>query len=151
VRPSRCIGKGDERGFSLYKEGGAATVKSLSLKGRSESEARSGERIRASAPLEPQERSHAMEARGRERVLHPKVIKVTIQAKKAKLKAFAIREPELRGERSPLREEDRHGEGEACHHSLESVPAPSLPVCCKARRYVHARGAGSLEPRERSL
>ena len=148
---SHCIDREGEREFSLYKEGRAAAKESLSLKGRSESEARSGERIRASAPLEPQERSHAMETRGRERVMHPKVVKVTIQAKKAELKAFAIREPELRGERSSLREEDRHGEGEACHHSLESVPAPSLPVCGEARRYVHPRGAGSLKPRERSL
>ena len=92
-----------------------------------------------------------METRGRRGVLHPKVVKVAIDAKKAELKAFAIREPELRGERSPLREEDRDGESEACHHSLESVPAPSLPVCCKARRYVHPRGACSLKPRERSL
>jgi hypothetical protein len=92
-----------------------------------------------------------MKTRGREGILHPKVVKVTVQAKKAKLKAFAIREPELRGERSSLGEEDRDGEGEACHHSLESVPAPSLPVCGEARRYVHPRGAGSLQPGERSL
>jgi hypothetical protein len=83
--------------------------------------------------------------------MHPKVVKVTIQAKKAELKAFAIREPELRGERSSLGEEDRDGESEACHHSLESVPAPSLPVCGEARRYVNPRGSGSLKPRERSL
>jgi hypothetical protein len=143
--------KGGEIEFSFYKESGSATIESLPLKGRSESEARSGERIRASAPLEPQERSHAMEARGREGILHPKVVQISIDAKKAELKAFAIREPELRGERSSLREEDRHGESEARHHSLESVPAPPLPVCCKARRYVHARRAGSLKPRERSL
>ena len=83
--------------------------------------------------------------------MHPKIIQISIDAKKAELKAFAIREPELRGERSPLGEEDRHGEGEACHHSLESIPAPSLSVCGEARRYMHSRGAGSLKPRERSL
>lgn len=83
--------------------------------------------------------------------MHPEIIQISIDAKKAKLKAFAIGEPELRGERSSLREEDRHGESEACHHSLKSVPAPSLPVCGEARRYVHARGSGSLKPRERSL
>ena len=92
-----------------------------------------------------------METRGREGVLHPKVVQISVNTKEAELKAFAIGEPELRGERSSLREEDRHGEGEACHHSLESVPASSLPVCGEARRYVHARGAGSLKPRERSL
>ena len=52
----------------------AAAMESLTLKGRSESEARSSERIGASAPLEPQERSHAMESRGRERVVHPEII-----------------------------------------------------------------------------
>jgi hypothetical protein len=92
-----------------------------------------------------------MKTRGREGILHPEIVKVTIQAKKAELKAFAIREPELRGERSSLREENRNGERESRQNCINGVPAPSLPVCCKARRYVDARGAGSLEPRERSL
>jgi hypothetical protein len=83
--------------------------------------------------------------------LHPEIVEISVDAKEAELKAFAVREPELRGERSSFGEEDRHGESEACHYSLKSVPAPSLPVCCKARRYVHARGAGSLKPRERRL
>jgi hypothetical protein len=151
VRLCRCIGKGGERGFSFYKESRAAAKESLSLKGRSESEARSGERIGASAPLEPQERSHTMKTRGREGIMHPKVVQVAIQAEEAELCPSGISEPELRGERSSLREEDRHGEREARQYGVNGVPAPSLPVCGEARRYVHARGAGSLQPRERSL
>jgi hypothetical protein len=57
------------RASSLCEASEAATKESLTLKGRSESEARSGERIGASAPLEPQERSHSMETRGRERIM----------------------------------------------------------------------------------
>ena len=128
-----------------------AAEESLPLKGRSESEARSGERIGASAPLEPQERSHSMEARGREGIMHSKVVQVTIQAEEAELSPSAVREPELRGERSSLREENWHSEREARQNCINSVSAPSLPVSGEARRYVHARGASSLKPGERSL
>jgi hypothetical protein len=85
-----------------------------------------------------------VKSRGRQRISHPEIVQISVNTKEAELKAFAIRELELRGERSSLREEDRHGESEACHYSLESVPAPSLPVCGEARRHVYARRAGSL-------
>ena len=129
----------------------AAAIESLPLKGRSESEARSGERIGASAPLEPQERSHSMEARGREGIMHPKVVEISINTKEAELSPSAVREPELGGKGSSLGKEDRHGERESRQNCIDSVPAPSLPVSSEARRYVHARGAGSLQPGERSL
>jgi len=145
------IAKGGEREFSFYKESGSATIKSLPLKGRSESEARSSERIRASAPLEPQERSHAMETRGRQRICHPEIVKIPIQAEEPELSPSAVREPELRRERSSFGEKDRHGERESCQNRVNGVPAASLPVCGEARRYVHARGSGSLQPGERSL
>jgi hypothetical protein len=109
----RSIAKGGEREFSFYKESGAAAIKSLLLKGRSESEARSGERVRASAPLEPQERSHSMEARGREGILHPEIVKIPVKAEEPELSPSAVREPELRRERSSLREENRHSERES--------------------------------------
>jgi hypothetical protein len=54
-----------------------------------------------------------METRGREGILHPKVVKVTIQAKKAELCPSGISEPELRGKRSSLGKEDRNGERES--------------------------------------
>ena len=92
-----------------------------------------------------------MKPRGRQRVVHPKVVQVTIQAEEAELSPSAVREPELRGKRSSLREENWHSERESRQNCINSVPAPSLPVCGEARRYVHARGAGSLKPGERSL
>jgi len=92
-----------------------------------------------------------METRGRERIMHPEIIQISINAKEAELCPSAISEPDLRGERSSLRKEDRHGERESRQNSVDRVPAPSLPICRKARRYVHPRGAGSLKPRERSL
>ena len=92
-----------------------------------------------------------MEARGREGIIHPEIIKITVYAKEAELCPSGISEPELRGEGSSLGEEDRDGEREARQNGVDSVPAPSLPVCGEARRYVYARGAGSLKPRERSL
>jgi hypothetical protein len=92
-----------------------------------------------------------MKTRGREGILHPKVVQISVNTKKAELCPSGISEPELRGERSSLREENRHGERKARQHGVDSVPAPSLPICGEARRYMHARGAGSLQPRERSL
>jgi hypothetical protein len=151
VRLCRCIGREGERGFSFYKEGRATAKESLSLKGRSESEARSGERIRASAPLEPQERSHSMETRGRQGIMHPKVVQISVNTKEAELSPSAVREPELRGKGSSFGKEDWHGERESRQYGVYGVPTPSLPVSGEARRYVHARGAGSLKPGERSL
>jgi hypothetical protein len=147
----RSTAKGGGIEFSFYKESGAAAIESLALEGRSESEARSGERIRASAPLEPQERSYSVKARGREGIMHPKVVQVTIKAEEPELSPSAVREPELRRERGSFGEKDRHGEREPCQNWIDSVSAPSLPVGGEARRYVHARGAGSLKPGERSL
>ena len=92
-----------------------------------------------------------MKPRGRQRVVHPKVVQVTIQAEEAELSPSAVREPELRGKGSSLGEEDRHGERESRQNCINSVPAPSLPVCGEARCHVDARGAGSLKPGERSL
>ena len=92
-----------------------------------------------------------MEARGREGIMHPKVVQVTIQAEEAELSPSAVREPELRGERSSLREENRHSERESRQNCVDRVPAPSLPVSSEARCHVDARGAGSLKPGERSL
>ena len=129
----------------------AAAIESLALEGRSESEARSSERIRAPAPLEPQERSHSMEARGREGIMHPKVVEISINTKEAELSPPAVREPELGGKGSSLGKEDRHGERESRQNCVDRVSAPSLPVGGEARRHVHARGSGSLKPGERSL
>ena len=92
-----------------------------------------------------------MEARGREGIMHPKVVQVTIQAEEAELSPSAVREPELGGKGSSLREENWHSERESRQHSVYGVPAPSLPVCGEARCHVDARGAGSLKPGERSL
>jgi hypothetical protein len=92
-----------------------------------------------------------MEARGRQGVVHPKVVQVTIQAEEAELSPSAVREPELGGKGGSLREENWHSERKARQNCIDRVPAPSLPVCGEARRYVHARGAGSLKPGERSL
>ena len=92
-----------------------------------------------------------METRGRERIMHPKVVQISVNTKEAELCPSGISEPELRGERSSLGKEDRHGERESRQDCVDSVPAPSLPVCGETRRYVHARGAGSLQPGERSL
>jgi hypothetical protein len=94
----------------------AAPIESLTFEGRSESEARSGERIGASAPLEPQERSHSMEARGRDGIMHPEIIEIAINTKEAELSPSAVREPELRRERSSFGEKDRHGEREPCQN-----------------------------------
>ena len=129
----------------------AATIESLALKGRSESEARSSERIRASAPLEPQERGHSMETRGRQRIIHPEIIEIAINTKEAELSPSAVREPELRGKRSSLREENWHSERESRQNCIDSVSAPSLSVCGEARCHMDTRGAGSLQPGERSL
>ena len=92
-----------------------------------------------------------MEARGRERVVHPEVIQITIQAEEAELSPSAVREPELGGKGSSLREENWHSERKARQNCINSVPTPSLPVCGEARCHVDARGAGSLKPGERSL
>ena len=92
-----------------------------------------------------------MEARGREGIMHPKVVQVTIQAEEAELSPSAVREPELGGKRSSFGKEDRHSEREARQNCINSVPAPSLPVSGEARCHVHARGASSLQPGERSL
>ena len=92
-----------------------------------------------------------MEARGREGILHPEIVKIPVKAEEPELSPSAVREPELRGERSSLREENWHGEREARQNCINSVPAPSLPVGGEARRYVHPRGASSLQPGERSL
>ena len=92
-----------------------------------------------------------MKPRGRQRVVHPKVVQVTIQAEEAELSPSAVREPELRRKGSSFREENRHSERESRQNCVNRVPAPSLPVCGEARCHVDARGAGSLKPGERSL
>ena len=92
-----------------------------------------------------------MEARGRDGIMHPEIVKIPIQAEEPELSHSAVREPELRRERSSFGEKDRHGERESRQDCVDRVPAPSLPVSGEARCHVHARGAGSLKPRERSL
>lgn len=109
---------GGERGLSSLWGGagsasgdeasGASSVESLRGEGRSKSEARSGERIRATAPLEAKERSHSMEARGGKRVEHPEIVGVAVEAEEAKLSSFGVREPELRGKGGSFGEKDRH-------------------------------------------
>jgi hypothetical protein len=131
-----------ERAFSLCEESEAATIESLPLKGRSESEARSGERIGASAPLEPQERSHSMKPRGRQRVMHPEIVQITIKAEEAELSPSAVREPELRGERSSLGR--RIGTARE-NPARTALIASLLPPCLSA-----ARLAVTCTPEERA-
>jgi hypothetical protein len=130
---------------------GASSIESLRGEGRSKSEARSSKGIGAAAPLEPQERSHSMEARGRERVEHPEVVRISIKAEEAELPPFGISEPELRGKRRAFGEKDGHGEREASQHRIQSIAAPSLAISGEARCHVDARGASGDQPRERSL
>jgi hypothetical protein len=109
----RNIAKGGGREFSFHEESKSATIESLPLKGRSKSEARSGERVRASAPLEPQERSHSVKSRGRQGICHPEIVKIPVKAEEPELSPSAVREPELRRERGSFGEENRHGERES--------------------------------------
>ena len=86
---------------------------------RSEREARSALRLRASRAFKAKEHCEAREAGSRSPVEHAKVVQIPIDAVKAREASSFRGEHELPGERLAFREEHRHSNGEAMLRGLE--------------------------------